>query len=219
MLFSKERFTRSARGSAILAATALAGCATTPQYGQMFAGKPALGNVHIYAASRRDTHTAVLNALATRDFQVKGEKGGIITAVNDYKTHAGSDKTYQITARIYVQKIAPEKTQVSLTAAQKTVVYQEWHTWWHLLWIVPIFPTGTQYKTTTADSGAITNKTFYSGFFSDVAQQIKPKLDAKVAKSQTLDAAVKQPAAASPSTGLKSTSLPTGANSPLTTAQ
>ncbi len=214
MSFPEIRLVRSTKGALILAAAVLAGCATTtPRYDQLFAGTPTLGNVQVYAASRHDARAAVLNVLAARNFQVKGEEGGIITAVEDYKAHAGSDKTYQVTARIEVQKIAPEKTQVSLAATQKTVVYQEWHTWWHLLWMIPIIPTGTKYKTTTTDSGAITSKAFYQNFFSNVAQQIKPEVAGKVAGNQAARTVVKSPASAPSPAGLKSASPSAGAKS------
>ncbi len=173
MVTRKVQRIRSATVMVLLATTTLAGCATEPRYGHLFAGKPTLGNIHIFASSRRIVRTAALNALVARDFQVKRERSGRIVAVNNYKTHASSEKTYIITADINVEKVGSNKTQVAVTASQKTIVHQEWHTWWHLLFIIPIFPTSTHYKDTTTDASAITSKAFYQNLFSDINQQIK----------------------------------------------
>lgn len=172
MIGHKVRGIRAATTLVVLAAVGLAGCATGPRYSQLFAGQPALGNIHVFASSRQAVHAAVLNALAARDFQVERDRSGRIVAVDNYKTRPKSEKTYVVTADINIENVGFHKTEVAVAASQKTVVHQEWHTWWHLLFIIPIFPTSTHYKNTTTDTSAITSKVFYRNLFSDIQHQI-----------------------------------------------
>lgn len=164
---------RAAMAMAFVVTASLGGCATGPRYGQLFAGKPTLGNIHVFTSPRRTVHSAIVDALAARNFQVKRDRRHRIVAVDNYKTSRTSDKTYVITVDINVESVGVNKTQVAVAAAQKTIVHQEWHTWWHLLFIIPLFPTSTHYKDTTTDTSAITNKAFYRNLFSDINQQLK----------------------------------------------
>jgi hypothetical protein len=73
--------------------------------------------------------------------------------------------SYNIHASADVSEVAGSETNVSLAASQQTILHRATTTWWHLLWIFPIIPTGTEYQTLVVKEGNITEPAFYSDFF------------------------------------------------------
>ena len=63
-------------------------------------------------------------------------------------------------------------SSVAISATQKTLLHTKEHTWWHLLWIFPIIPTGTVYQTVNTGEGSVTDKAFYSNFYKQIKEQV-----------------------------------------------
>jgi hypothetical protein len=68
-----------------------------------------------------------------------------------------------------------DSVAVTLSASQQTILHRKWHTWWHLLWIIPLFPTGTEYQTIVTKEGNITDAAFYNDFFAALEKNIAEK--------------------------------------------
>jgi hypothetical protein len=72
------------------------------------------------------------------------------------------------------------------------ILHRATTTWWHLLWIIPIIPTGTEYQTLAIKEGNVTDPGFYTGFFNSLKIAVtKHDLAVKVAAAQAAEKAAK----------------------------
>jgi hypothetical protein len=76
--------------------------------------------------------------------------------------------SYNIHASADISEVTGSETNVSLAASQQTILHRATTTWWHLLWIIPIIPTGTEYQTLVITEGNITDPGFYTDFFNSL---------------------------------------------------
>jgi hypothetical protein len=95
-------------------------------------------------------------------------KSGIIKAVRDMQDKENSEFSYNIHASIDISEAAGIQSTVSLAASQQTILHRATTTWWHLLGILPIIPTGTEYQTLVVKEGNITEPGFYTDFFNSL---------------------------------------------------
>jgi hypothetical protein len=73
--------------------------------------------------------------------------------------------SYDIHVSADISDEVGSQTVVSLAASQQTVFHRSTYTWWHLLWMIPLFPTGVEYQTLVVKEGNITDPSFYADFF------------------------------------------------------
>lgn len=161
---------------ALLALT-LSGCASYhPSYEQAFSQKDALNINHkVFVAPQAATMTAAELVLINQGFTIArvDKAGGIITAkgaLMDPEDHAVS---WLLSATVLTVPQTAGKTTVSISATEQKVRHQETRTWWHLLFIIPLFPTATHYRTVVRRTGVVRNKTFYTSFFSDLGKALQ----------------------------------------------
>jgi hypothetical protein len=76
--------------------------------------------------------------------------------------------SYNIHASVDISEEVGGQSTVSLAASQQTILHRATYTWWHLLWILPIIPTGTEYQTLVVKEGNITDPGFYTDFFNSL---------------------------------------------------
>lgn len=168
---SRQRFL----GSAFLA-LALGGCASYhPGYDGAFSQKNALNNHQVFAAPQAATITAAELVLINQGFTIAkvNKAGGIITAkgaLMDTNNHAVS---WLLSTTVLAVPEGASKTDVSISATEEKVRHQETHTWWHLLFVIPLFPTGTYYHTVVRRTGVVRGKTFYANFFKDLGETLR----------------------------------------------
>ena len=79
-----------------------------------------------------------------------------------------ADFSYNIHASLDISEEAGGQSTVSLAASQQTILHRATYTWWHLLWILPIIPTGKEYQTIVVKEGNITDPGFYTDFFNSL---------------------------------------------------
>ncbi len=94
---------------------------------------------------------------------------GLVKATRIFQDPQMPEQSYNITASIYFYETGPESSNLTVAASQQTILHRQWKTWWHLLWIIPIFPTGTEYQTVVISEGNITDSPFYSDFFQAIS--------------------------------------------------
>jgi len=160
----------------------LAGCATDNAYQKAFSNESALaGNSKMIAAPQNRAMNLTKLALLRQGFTIEqaDSSTGLIKAVRNYRDPDASDVSYNITATVDVTANEPDRggSIVTLSASQQTVLHRQWHDWWHLLWIIPLFPTGTEYQTVVTNEGNITDSKFYSDFFKDVEDSLSAPED------------------------------------------
>jgi hypothetical protein len=173
-----------ARQLSAAAAVALlvAGCADQTGYQKAFSEKAALiGNSHSVSAPADLSFRTTKVVLVRQGFTIEQAdmNSGLIKAVRDLQDPDDQNVSYNITATADVTGgAAGGDTVVTLSASQQTVLHREWRDWWHLLWIIPLFPIGTEYQTVVTKEGNITDVAFYQDFFNQIDKTLEKPVEA-----------------------------------------
>ena len=109
-------------------------------------------------------------------------KSGIIKAVRNMQDKESSDISYNIQTSVDISETNGLHSTVSLAASQQTILHRATTTWWHLFWILPLIPTGTEYQTLVIKEGNITEPSFYADYFNSLKVAVtKHDLEVKAA--------------------------------------
>ena len=114
--------------------------------------------------------------LVKQGFQIQkvDQMAGTVIAERDYVDPDDKEKSYLIDVNVAVQDgIAKGTSMVAISATQNTLLHTKEHTWWHLLWIFPIIPTGTVYQTVNTGEGTVTDRNFYENFYRQIRDRVK----------------------------------------------
>jgi hypothetical protein len=104
--------------------------------------------------------------------------------------------SYNIHVSADISEVAGVQSTVSLAASQQTILHRATTTWWHLLWILPIIPTGTEYQTLVVNEGNVTDPGFYTDFFNSLKVAVtKHDLAVKAAAAKAAEKAEAKAAA------------------------
>ena len=143
------------------------GCAKNDAFKRAFdAQSSLLNNQCSFTQQPESLFVAVKEVFSKQGFVIKGadQKSGIITATKNMQDPKDDEISYTITATANITEIGDE-TNVSLAASQQTIVHKKDRIWWHLLWIVPLFPIGTEYQNAVVNEGDVTDPKTYTDFF------------------------------------------------------
>ena len=171
----------------VIAALGLAGCASKTGYQEALSADTALkGNSKNYAATTERTFAATKITLVRRGFTIESADAasGLIKATRNLQDKDDPDVSYNIVTTIDITPTfsARDATVVTASANQQTVLHRQWHTWWHLLWLIPLFPTGTEYQTVVTKEGNITEPGFYNDLFAAIDADLNGTPDTEPAK-------------------------------------
>ncbi len=158
------------------------GCSSEPSYHQAFDSSQEIhGNTESIAATENKTWGAVLQVLSQQGFMVRSadKTNSIILADREMADQNDKNTSYQITSTVTLVPIGNNITQVSLAANQTTEFHRKEYVWWHLLWMIPLFPVGSEYTTVVTHRGTVDNPEFYAGFFDNLKSILKTTLPAK----------------------------------------
>jgi hypothetical protein len=123
-------------------------------------------------------------------------KSGIIKAVRNMQDKENPEYSYNIHVSADISEVAGVQSTVSLAASQQTILHRATTTWWHLLWILPIIPTGTEYQTLVVNEGNVTDPGFYTDFFNSLKVAVtKHDLAVKAAAAKAAEKAEAKAAA------------------------
>ncbi len=161
---------------AIVVTIMFSGCAANNGYQKAFSEQTTVpGSKQTFKASTGDTLRAVRQTLVQQGFTIDdaGSSIGVVKAERNMQDSSDKEISYNIKASAYVSKaMVKNESSVTLAASQQTVLHRKWHTWWHLLWILPVLPTGTDYQTVVTKEGNVTDPAFYKDFFTIVGKYI-----------------------------------------------
>lgn len=150
----------------------LAGCGGNQMgYQKAFDSQHALAqNQCTFAQSTESIFHVVKRTFVQQGFTIESAdmKSGIIKAVRNMQDKEDPEISYNINASADISGISGSEINVSLAASQQTILHRATTTWWHLLWIIPIIPTGTDYQTLVIKEGNITDPGFYTDFFNSL---------------------------------------------------
>lgn len=157
--------------SMLLSVIAITGCANSQLgYQKAFNAQNALtNNQATFTQSSDSIFKSVKQTLIQQGFTVESAdtKSGIVKAVRDMQDKDDPEISYNIHASADISEVGNDTT-IALSACQQTILHRSTTTWWHLLWILPIIPTGTEYQTLVIKEGNITDPAFYTDFFNSL---------------------------------------------------
>lgn len=154
----------------------LTGCASEPSYRQAFDSSQQIpGNTESISASQDRAWADSLRVLSQQGFMVRSadKANAIILADREMTDQNDKNISYQITSTVTFVPLGQEITQVSLAANQTTELHRKEYVWWHLLWLIPLFPVGSEYTSVVTQRGTVQNPEFYSGFFNNLKKLIQ----------------------------------------------
>jgi hypothetical protein len=149
----------------------LIGCATQQEYQKAFDSQHSLTqNQRTFTQSSDSIFKIAKQVFIQQGFTIESAdlKSGIIKAVRDMQDKEDKEFSYNIHASVDISEEVGGQSTVSLAASQQTILHRATYTWWHLLWILPIIPTGTEYQTLVVKEGNITDPGFYTDFFNSL---------------------------------------------------
>ena len=154
----------------LLSALTMLGCADPSIHQTFDASHQINGNTESIAATQDKAWAATLQVLAQQGFMVRSadKNSAIILADRELTDDNDKDVSYQITSTITLVPLGADATRVSLAANQTTELHRKQYDWWHLFWIIPLFPVGTEYTSVVTQKGTVDNPQFYAGFFDDL---------------------------------------------------
>ena len=160
---------RSAAAALILPVTFLGlGCSTPVGHAGAFSAKTALtGNTTSVDLTVDQGFRVAKQILIRQGFTLESTDvgTGLIRASRIFQDPAVPNQSYNINASAYLFPSGASATSITLSASEQTILHRSWHTWWHLLWVIPLFPIGTEYQTVVIREGNVTDPAFYGEFF------------------------------------------------------
>jgi hypothetical protein len=156
----------------------LSGCGSEPSYRQAFNSSEQIqGNTESISSSEDRTWAASLRVLSQQGFMVRSadKANAIILADREMTDQNDKDISYQITSTVTFVPLGQGITQVSLAANQTTELHRKEYVCWHLLWLIPLFPIGSEYNSVVTQRGTVQNPEFYAGFFDNLKVLLKDK--------------------------------------------
>ena len=155
------------------------GCSADPPHyeGAFSASQQVKGSAESMPASMDMTWGAVLEVLSQQGFLIQqaDSKSHIILANREIRSKENRDLSHTIAATITLIPSTDQLTRVMLAANQTTELHKKDYTWWHFLWIIPLFPVGTEYTTVVVDRDTVRSPQFYSDFFVAVNKACEDK--------------------------------------------
>src|SRR5664280_422779 len=172
----RQSSSRLLRMILFLAIITLIGCATNQQgYQKAFDSQSSLTqNQCTFKQSSDSIFMISKQVFIQQGFTIESAelKSGIIKAVRNMQDKENPEISYNIHASADISEVAGAETTVSLAASKQTILNRATTTWWHLLWILPIIPTGTEYQTLVVKEGNITDPGFYTDFFNSIKVEV-----------------------------------------------
>jgi hypothetical protein len=157
----------------LVALLTLNGCAGNQQgYQKAFDSQSSLTkNQLTFSQSSDSLFKMVKQTFIQQGFIIENadQKSGIVKAVRNMEDKNDPEISYTIHVSTDITEVASTETNISLAASQQTILHRTTTTWWHLLWILPIIPTGTEYQTLVVKEGNITESGFYTDFFNSLS--------------------------------------------------
>ena len=172
------RLLQGSRWVSLLFVLLVMGCSSVPDYeGAFSASQQVKGNSESVSAPMDMAWGAVLEVLSQQGFLIQqaDAKSRLILANREMRSKEDKDLSHTVTATITLVPSSDQQTRVMVAANQTTELHKKSYTWWHLLWLIPIFPTGTEYTTVVVERDTVRSPQFYSDFFGAVKKTIEEK--------------------------------------------
>jgi hypothetical protein len=164
--------------TAILSSLIMGGCASAPNYGDAFSSTETMkGNAESIPASADIVWASALEVVVQQGFNIEqaDAKGRIMHVTKEIRNRDDKEFSHTVKGTITMVPLSEHLTRVMLSANQTTELHKKSYVWWHLLWMIPIFPTGTEYTTVVTDRDTVRSPEFYKSFFSELTKALAEK--------------------------------------------
>ena len=154
------------------------GCVTPTTQNRAFSEKNKIkGNSDSIPVSMDVTWGSVLEVIAERGWLIQqaDSKSHVILATREIRYEDDKDLSHTLSATITLVPVAEQITRVIVAANETTELHKKSYDWWHLLWLIPIFPVGTEYTTVVVNRDTIHDPQLYQDFFDAVKKQCNEK--------------------------------------------
>jgi hypothetical protein len=173
------RLLNGSRWTFLLFALLVMGCSTEPPLyeGAFSASQQVKGNSEAISSPMDMTWGVILEVLSQQGFLIQqaDPKSHIILANREMRSKEDKDLSHTVAATVTLFSSSDQLTRVMVAANQTTELHKKSYTWWHLLWLIPVFPTGTEYTTVVVERDTVRSPQFYSDFFGAVKKSIEEK--------------------------------------------
>ncbi|MEO6542674.1 MAG: hypothetical protein ABIP05_01355 [Nitrospiraceae bacterium] len=155
------------------------GCSSEPAHyeGAFSASQQVKGNSESISAPMDKAWGAVLEILSQQGFLIQqaDSKSHIILANREMRSKEDKALSHTVSATVTLLPSSDQLTRVMVAANQTTELHKKSYTWWHLLWMIPLFPTGTEYTTVVVERDTVRSPQFYNDFFGAVKKSCEEK--------------------------------------------
>lgn len=156
----------------------ISACSTSSTYQNAFSEQHQIkGNTESIAAPIDVVWASVLEVMAQRGWLIQQTdiKSHLILAHREIRDEKDKDLSHAITATVTIIPTSEQITQVIAAANKTTEMHKKSYTWWHLLWLIPLFPTGSEYTTVVVDRDTVHDAQLYQDFFTAVKKRCDEK--------------------------------------------
>jgi len=156
----------------------ISGCATPTTQDHAFSEQNKIkGNSESIPASMDVTWGSVLEVIAERGWllQQADIKSHVILATREIRDEDDKDLSHSLSASVTLVQVSEQITHVIAAANETTEMHKKSHDWWHLLWLIPLFPIGTEYTTVVVNRDTVHNPQLYQDFFDAVTKRCNEK--------------------------------------------
>jgi hypothetical protein len=163
-------------GTLLLTVT-MNGCVTNVTYRDAFSeAAPIEGNDATFNAASSSVLRAAKIALLHQGFSISDfdPRQGVVSGWRDMPDSNDETLSHRMITTVTETELAPNSTRVVLLTDEQTVRRERHDTWWHLLWLIPVIPTGSRYETVVLSDHTVTQATAYSDFFDQLRKQLEP---------------------------------------------
>ena len=162
------------------------GCATPTTQDHAFSEQNKIkGNSDSIPASMDVTWGSVLEVMAERGWLIQqaDTKSHVIMATREIRDENNKDLSHSLSATVTLVPVAEQITHVIAAANETTELHKKSHDWWHLLWLIPLFPIGTEYTTVVVNRDTVHNPQLYQDFFDAVTKRCNEKKESSAPAS------------------------------------
>ena len=156
----------------------VSGCATPSTEDHAFSEQYKIkGNSDSIPFTMDVTWGSVLEVMAERGWlmQQADTKSHVILATREIRDEYDKTLSHSLSATVTLVSVSEQITHVIAAANETTELHKKSHDWWHLLWLIPIFPTGTEYTTVVVNRDTVHNPQLYKDFFDAVTKKCNEK--------------------------------------------
>ena len=173
------RLLQGTRWASLFVVLLVVGCSSEPAHyeGAFSASQQVKGNAESISAPMDRAWGSVLEVLSQQGFLIQqaDAKSHIILANREMRSKEDKDLSHTVAATVTLFPSSNQMTRVMVAANQTTELHKKSYTWWHLLWLIPVFPTGTEYTTVVVERDTVRSPQFYSDFFGAVKKFAEEK--------------------------------------------